>query len=76
MRIEAIDPIRATDDDGTPISMEPKDRKTVGPNFGKLACSMGWAKDLDDKVPTGQKSNRPVTVTPNNLVVESKIKGA
>jgi len=76
MKIEAIDRIRATDDDGRDLHMEPGDVRTVGPNFGKLACNMGWAKDIDGAVPTGEKSNRSVTVTPNNLVQRPKIKGA
>jgi hypothetical protein len=76
MKIEAIDRIRATDDDGRDLHMEAGDVRTVGPNFGKLACSMGWAKDVDGNVPTGEKTNRPVTVSPTNLVVKSRIKGA
>lgn len=74
MRIEAIDPIRATDDDGRDLHMEPGDVRTVGDNFGKLACSLGWAKDTEGNVPTGQKSPRPVQVTPDNLVMKPKIK--
>ena len=76
MRIEAIDKIRATDDDGSDLRMEPNDIKTVGDNFGNLACSLGWARDVDGNVPTGVKPRRPVVVTPNNLVVKPKIKGA
>lgn len=80
MRIEAIDPIRATDDPlegeerGRDIIMEPGDIKTVGDNFGALACRMGWARDVDGQVETGEKSREPVTVTPQNLVVENKPK--
>lgn len=76
MRIEAIDAIRATDDPepgekrGRDIHLEPGDRATVGPNFGALACRMGWAKDLDEQVATGEKTREPVTVTPQNTVVE------
>lgn len=80
MRIEAIDPIRATDDPregetvGRDIIMEPGDIKTVGDNFGNLACASGWAKDVEGNVPTGEKSRDPVTVTPENLVVENTTK--
>lgn len=74
MRIEAIDRIRALDDDRRDLHMEPGDVKTVGDNFGKLACSMGWAKDVDGIVPTGEKSNRAVQVTPDNLVIKPKLK--
>lgn len=74
MKIQAIDRIRATDDDGRDVHMEPEDVRTVGPNFGALACQMGWAKDVDGKVPTGAKSTRPVQVTPDNLVVKPKLK--
>lgn len=77
MRIEAIDPIRGTDDDGkTPIIMEIGDVKKVGDNFGALACRMGWARDVDGKVETGAKSRDAVTVTPNNLIQEPRVKGA
>lgn len=74
MRIEAIDPIRATDDDGSDIKMQPKDVKQVGDNFGALACNMGWAKDVDGKVPTGKKRPGSVTVTPNNVVADAVTK--
>lgn len=74
MRIEAIDRIRATDDDGSAISMESNDVKTVGPNFGALACRMGWAKDVDGNIPTGEKSRDPVVVTAQNVVVEPRVK--
>lgn len=72
MRIEAIDPIKATDDDGTVLYLLPGDIKSVGDNFGKLACSLGWARDMDGVVETGQKSTRRVTVTPQNIVVQSR----
>lgn len=75
MRIEAIDRIRATDDDGRDLHMEPGDIRTVGDNIGKLACERGWAKDVDGKVETGEKSRDAVTVSPNNLVAEPKLKG-
>lgn len=75
MRIEAIDKIRATDDDGSNFHMEPGDVRRCGDNLGKLACRMGWAKDVDGNVETGQKSRDPVTVTPQNLVVEPDLKG-
>ena len=74
MRIESINNIRATDDDGSPIHMGPGDIKTVGENFGKLACSMGWARDVDGVVPTGERTTRRVTVTPQNIVVETQSK--
>lgn len=70
MRIEAIDPIRMTDDDGTDLRMEPGDIKTVGENAGRLACTQGWAKDLDGNVATGEKSREAVTVGPQNVVVD------
>lgn len=70
MRIECLDRIRATDDDGAPVKGEPKDQLTVGPNFGALACRMGWAKDLEGKVATGEKSTKPVTVSPANVIIE------
>lgn len=73
MKIEAIDPIRATDDDGRDVIMEPGDRKSVGPNFGKLACQMGWASDVDGQVATGEKRRDSVAVTPNNLIVEPEV---
>lgn len=73
MRIEAIDPIRDTDDDGTDIRMETGDIKTVGPKLGRLACSMGWARDVDGNVPTGQKRTGPVTVTPEKLISEPSV---
>lgn len=74
MKIEAIDPIRATDDDGRDVHMEPGDVKTVGPNFGKLACEMGWARDTSGQVETKPKRTTPVTVTPDNLIATSKVK--
>jgi len=74
MRIEAIDKIRAKDDDGRDLHMEPGDIRTVGDNFGALACRMGWAKDVEGKVETGQKSRDPVTVLPQNVVAESSTK--
>lgn len=74
MRIEAIDRIRDTDDDGTDLRMEPGDIKTVGDKIGKLACDMGWAKDVEGKVPTGEKRTGPVTVTPEKLIVEPTVK--
>lgn len=74
MRIEAIDKINATDDDGSELHLAPGDIKTVGENFGKLACGMGWARDVDGVVPTGERSTRRVIVTPENIVVETKAK--
>ena len=71
MRIEAIDSIRATDDDGSVIHMEAGDIKTVGGNFGALACKMGWAKDVDGAVETGEKTTRKVVLTPANVIVET-----
>lgn len=71
MRIEAIHKITATDDDGSPIGMAPGDIKTVGENFGKLACTMGWARDVEGNVPTGEPSTRRVLVTPQNQIIES-----
>lgn len=73
MRIEAIDPIRDTDDDGTFLRLEPGDIKTVGPQFGKYACQMGWARDIEGKVPTGERRTGPVTVTPDKVIVEPEI---
>lgn len=72
MRIEAIDRIRAQDDDGSDLRMEPGDIKTVGDNFGALACSQGWAKDCDGKVETGEKSRDSVTVQPQNIVTPNE----
>jgi len=68
MQIEAIDPIRATDDDGRDIVMQPGDRLTVGENFGKLACEMGWAQDVAGQVPTGEKRTGAVEVSPQNVI--------
>lgn len=74
MRIEAIDRIRATDDDGSAVHMEPSDVKTVGENFGKLACELGWARDVEGKVPTGERRSGPVTITPQNVIAENAAK--
>jgi len=74
MRIEAIDPIRATDDDGRNLILEAGDVVTVGPNFGALACAQGWARDVDGVVATGEKSTKPVTVTAQNVVVPQRVK--
>lgn len=79
MRIKAIDKIRMLDDDGTDLHMEPDDVKNnVGDNAGRLICEMGWGEDLDGVVPTGEKSTRPVTISPQNLVTQptAKAKGA
>jgi hypothetical protein len=71
MRITAIDPIRATDDDGRELHLEPGDTLTVGENFGRLACQLGWASDADGVVETGPRRTGPVRVTPENLISES-----
>ncbi len=74
MRIEAIDPIRDTDDNGTLLRLEPGDIKTVGERFGQYACQMGWARDISGNVPTGHRRSGPVTVTPDRVILEPELK--
>lgn len=74
MRIEAITRIRDTDDDGSPVRMEPGDTLTVGDAFGAYACGLGWARDTEGKVETGERRTHPVKVKPRNVVSEQKAK--
>lgn len=76
IRIEAIDKIRATDDDGRDLHMEPGDIRTVGANIGALACASGWAKDADGVIPTGEKSRDSVMVSAQNVVIDQGAESA
>lgn len=44
--------------------------RMVDEQTGALFCGRGWAKDLDGKVPTGERSTTPVGVAPDNASVE------
>lgn len=71
MKIQSVGRLRATDDDGRDIAMEAGDVLTVGDTFGKLACEMGWATDVDGNVATGERRTGAVEVTAQNVISES-----
>lgn len=39
---------------------------TVPDNLGKKWCGLGWAKDVDGKVPTGERVVRGASVQPKS----------
>lgn len=39
-----------------------EDVVTVPASVGELWCSLGWAKDVDGVVPTGERSLQPVAI--------------
>lgn len=56
---------------------EKGDRLTVPDEVGAAWCGYGWAKDMSDKVPTGERNISPVEINPkkiqhNNTVAEAK----
>lgn len=53
------------------------DRLTVPDEVGAAWCRYGWAKDMSDSVPTGERNTNPVEINPkkvqhNNTVTEAK----
>lgn len=61
MRIEALESIKSG-----PYVLDEGDRKSVPDEIGQRWCALGWAKDVDGVVPTGER-----VVTRNTLEVHN-----
>ena len=63
MKIEATEKIMHGRD-----VFEAGDIRTVPNEIGEYFCAMGWAKDTEGKVKTGERNTTDVRVTPDNVV--------
>lgn len=48
----------------------------VNTEFGRYACTMGWAKDLDGKVETGKPKLNEVVLAPKSSAFNLRVENA